>query len=334
MASSTDCELLVALSMTFKNNALLNNSVAMIVSPNLLKRAQHSTIIVDSKMYSWGGERVNMPLVHDSVVKMNLISFVEVVDIPSLSWSRVPTAGIPPTAVMGYSCASINNEVFFFGGSCKPYDCYHNDTFVLNTASKEWSRVFYANEEMVPMKKIGHCMISFSSDKEDYLLVVGGFGPNSTTKPSHFVYTSVPTLANCSLTNEVHVLCVSSSPGRVLQCLFHYYYDFRHIFLYIARWTVPVVTGTRPPPLARFTLNKLPDGNRAILFGGQVIDHFGHHFTNDAYIVTYSKDSVVSCYHLLMYWPTIINDFCVTCYSDIIIIIIIIITQAWAEATV
>ena len=88
--------------------------------------------------------------------------------------------------------------------------------------------------------------------------------------------------------------------------LFHYHYDFRHIFLYIARWIVPVVTGTRPPPLAGFTLNKLPDGNRAILFGGQVIDHSGYHFTNDVYIVTYSKDSVVSCYHLLMYWPFMI----------------------------
>ena len=64
----------------------------------------------------------------------------------------------------------------------------------------------------------------------------------------------------------------------------------------------------------------MPDGNRAILFGGQVIDNSGYHFTNDAYIVTYSKDSVVSCYHLLMYWPTIINDFDMTRDSDIIII--------------
>ena len=159
-----------------------------------------------------------MPHVHVSVDKMNLISVVEVFDIPSLSWSRVPTAGIPPTAVMGYSSASINNEIFFFGGCCKSLDCYHNDTFVLNTASKEWSRVLYANAEMVPMKKIGHCTISFSRDKEDYLLVVGGVGPIPTTTPSHSMYTSVPTLANHFFTNEAHILCVSSSPGRVLQC--------------------------------------------------------------------------------------------------------------------
>ena len=171
-----------------------------------------------------------MPLVHDSVEKMNLISFLEVFDIPSLSWSRVPTAGIPPTAVMGYSCASINNEVFFFGGGCK-LNCYHNDTFILNTASKKWSRMLYADVRMVPMEKVGHCMISFSSDKEDYLLVVGGVGSTPTTTPSHSVYSHVHVHANHYFTNEAHILCVSSSPGRVLQCLFLYDYDFRHIFL-------------------------------------------------------------------------------------------------------
>ena len=231
MASSSYCELLVVLSMTFKNDALLNNSVAMIVSPNLLKRAQHSTIIIDSKMYSWGGQRLDMPLVHGSVAKMTLISFVEMFDIPSLSWSRVPTTGIPPTAVMGYSSASINNEIFFFGGCCKSLDCYHNDTLVLNTTIKEWSRMLYANVRMVPMKKIGHCTISFSSDEEDYLLVVGGVGPTPTTTPSHSMYSCLPMLASHSLKNEAHILCLSSSPGRVLQCLFLYDYDFRHIFL-------------------------------------------------------------------------------------------------------
>ena len=185
-------------------------------------------------MYSWGGQRLNIPFVYGSVNKMNLISFVEVFDIPSLSWSRVPTAGIPPTAVMGYSSASINKEVFFFGGHCKPFDCYHNNTFVLNTASKEWSRVLYANAEIAPMKKVGHCMISFSSDKEDYLLAVGVFELTPTITPSHSVYTCVPLYglpAHHSLTNETHVLCVSSSPGSVLQCLFHYHYVFRPIFL-------------------------------------------------------------------------------------------------------
>ena len=36
-------------------------------------------------------------------------------------------------------------------------------------------------------------------------------------------------------------------------------------------WTVPVVTDTRPPPCADYTLNSLP-GNRGVMFGGMTIN--------------------------------------------------------------
>ena len=62
----------------------------------------------------------------------------------------------------------------------------------------------------------------------------------------------------------------------------------------IAHWTVPTVTGTRLPPLAYFTLNPLPETNRAIIFGGVVVDDTAAYLTNDVYLVTYTKDLVVS----------------------------------------
>ena len=61
----------------------------------------------------------------------------------------------------------------------------------------------------------------------------------------------------------------------------------------IAQWTVPTVTGTRPPPLGWFTLNPLPGTNRSIIFGGLVVDDTAYR-TNDVYLVTYTKDLVVS----------------------------------------
>ena len=70
-----------------------------------------------------------MPYEHDSDKKGKITSFVEVFDIPSLSWSKVPTVGIPPVAIVNYSCASISDTVYYFGGCCKPNDCYHNDVF-------------------------------------------------------------------------------------------------------------------------------------------------------------------------------------------------------------
>ena len=62
----------------------------------------------------------------------------------------------------------------------------------------------------------------------------------------------------------------------------------------IAHWTVPTVRGTRPPPLAWFTLNTLPGTNRSITYGGLVVDDTGLHVTNDVYLITYTKDLVVS----------------------------------------
>ena len=63
----------------------------------------------------------------------------------------------------------------------------------------------------------------------------------------------------------------------------------------IANWTVPTVTGTRPPPFARFTLNTLPGTNRAVIFGGLVVDDTGLFYcTSDVYLIAYTKDLVVS----------------------------------------
>ena len=151
-----------------------------------------------------------MPYEHDSDKKRNLTSFVEIFDIPSLSWSRVPTVGIPSAATKDYSCASISDTVYYFGGDCKPGDCYHNNVFAFSTTRNKWNEILYTDTKNTPMKKTGSGMISFSSDKEDYLLTIGGYGPIPASIPSHSVYTSHPMFM---YTNEANVLCVSSSPG-------------------------------------------------------------------------------------------------------------------------
>ena len=55
-----------------------------------------------------------------------------------------------------------------------------------------------------------------------------------------------------------------------------------------------MVTGTTPQPLVRFTVNVLPEVNKAIMFGGVVLDDTGLHRTNDVYLITYSENLVVS----------------------------------------
>ena len=76
--------------------------------------------------------------------------------------------------------------------------------------------------------------------------------------------------------------------------LFNYFNKLLYCVFPIAQWTVPTVTGTRLPPLAWFTVNTLPGTNRAVIFGGMVVDDTGVYYTNDAYLVAYTKDLVVS----------------------------------------
>ena len=56
-----------------------------------------------------------------------------------------------------------------------------------------------------------------------------------------------------------------------------------------------------PPPISLCSVNTLPTSNRAVLFGGMVIDDNGLHRSNDVYIITYTKNQVVSYTCNVMY---------------------------------
>ena len=115
-----------------------------------------------------------MPEVHSSELKKSLTSNIDMFDMSALSWTSVATTGEPPAAVMDYSSCSLGNKIYYFGGSCMPDDCYHNDLFTLDTLSKDWRQVDYiSSPTSSPMKKYGHEMASFTVDSEDYLFVFG-----------------------------------------------------------------------------------------------------------------------------------------------------------------
>ena len=61
-------------------------------------------------------------------------------------------------------------------------------------------------------------------------------------------------------------------------------------------WISPTVTGDRPPPIAGFTVNRLPsDSSKAVLFGGRIVPKENEsHYSNDLYILSLSNDTVVS----------------------------------------
>ena len=177
-------------------------------------------IATDGKIFNWGGARPDMPLVHTSDTKRSITSLIETFDVSSLLWTSVQTTGDPPSATRHYSSCSVNSNIFIFGGSCLPDDCYHSYLFTLDTLSNKWSRIEYNNSPTTsPMKKQGHGMISFTSNKKNHLLIIGGNGPTPTsTTHSYGEYIPHPTRPDRSYTNETHLMCLSSSPSQ----LYHY----------------------------------------------------------------------------------------------------------------
>ena len=152
-------------------------------------------------------------MVHYNGEKRKFTSFVDIFHIPTLKWERRYTTATPPAGVMGYASANIRNSILYFGGSCKPSDCFHNDLFELNTLTNEWRKIINSSPDNGPMRKRGCGMISFNIKGEHNLLVIGGFGHRPITTHTGSKYIPHPNNPNHCFTDEIHTMCVNSSAG-------------------------------------------------------------------------------------------------------------------------
>ena len=176
-------------------------------------RTRHFTAINSDRLYCWGGYQENLPLIHYNDEKRNFTSSVDIFHLPTLKWERKSTTTTPPAGVMSYACTNIRDDMLYFGGSCKPSDCFHNDLFELNTPTNEWREIINSSPDNGPMRKRDCGMISFNINAEDNLLVIGGFGPIPITTHTGSKYIPHPNKTNLCYTNEIHIMCVNSSPG-------------------------------------------------------------------------------------------------------------------------
>ena len=193
----------------------------------------HTNVVIRDHLYCWGGEQKDLPMVHDSINKRHFTESVDVLDIPTFKWEKQLTKGAPPAGVRKYACAKIGNSIFYYGGNCKPHDshCFHDNLFELNTQTHNWREIICDNADNRPMKKIACGMMSFKSNEQERLLLLGGLGvtPANTQRYSQYIPSLDPELRDCSYTNETHVISVSASPGII-----HYLIsDFHvHVILY------------------------------------------------------------------------------------------------------
>ena len=176
-------------------------------------RAQHSSAVNNDKLYCWGGKQKDLPMVHYSDEKRKFTSSVDIFHLPTLKWERRSTTSTPPAGVMDYACTNTRDSILYFGGSCEPGNCFHNDLFELNTLISEWRKLINSSPDTGPMRKNGCGMISFNMNGEDNLLVIGGFGPTPITTHTGSKYIPDPNIPNLCYTNEIHTMCVNSSPG-------------------------------------------------------------------------------------------------------------------------
>ena len=176
-------------------------------------RTGHSTVVIDNTFYCWGGEQKHIPKVHDNKEKQKITSSIDLFHLSSFKWERRPTTGTPPAGVRDYACTDIENNIFYYGGCCKPGDCYRNNLYKLNSLNNNWREVVNSTPDNVPMKKIRCGMISYKINGKYNLLLLGGYGPVPVTTHSHSQYIPDPNIPNLCFTNEVHMMCVTSSPG-------------------------------------------------------------------------------------------------------------------------
>ena len=170
-------------------------------------RAEHSTLINSHKLYSWGRQQKGLP---DE--KRKFTSFVDIFHLPAMMWERKSTTATPPAGVMGYACSNTSGNILYFGGSCLP-DCFYNNLFELNTLNNEWSEIINSSPDNGPMRKHRCGMMSFNMNGEDNLVVIGGLGPTPITTQTGSKYIPHPNIRNVCFTNEIHTMCVNSSPG-------------------------------------------------------------------------------------------------------------------------
>ena len=175
-------------------------------------RTGHSTTLVRNTFYIWGGYQKDLPLVDASEDKRKITSTVDIFQLETFKWERKSTTSNPPAGVLRYACTSIKDSVLYFGGSCKPGDCFHNNLYKLNTLTLNWNEIISTTTDNIPMRKHGCGMISFNMNGEDHLFLSGGVGPTPLTKQTHAKYIP-PANPQLSYTNEIHCMNLTTSPG-------------------------------------------------------------------------------------------------------------------------
>ncbi|XP_011406985.2 PREDICTED: rab9 effector protein with kelch motifs-like [Amphimedon queenslandica] len=179
-------------------------------------RTEHTTAVVGEALYCWGGDQEGFDGSHDSPTKRQCTSAIDSFNLLSGVWSSQPTRGTPPLGIIGVSCTTINNNIYYFGGWCGHGSCYHNSLNCLDTLTLQWKELQPTNNNSVTKRGYGGMIVMGSEGEPQQLLVIGGIASVSTITHYHhqFEYDSsmimIPGLDDHLSTNEQNIYNLSS----------------------------------------------------------------------------------------------------------------------------
>ena len=150
--------------------------------------------------------------VHNNAEKRALVSSVEVFNVNTGCWVQRTTRGTPPLGVVAYSCVTVRNDLYYFGGWCGHggSDRYHNNVHTLSTSTLQWRMLApTTSKDGAPMKKSDCGVVHFTDEEKDLLFVVGGYGPTPSYRQHGAQYKQA--IKGYVHTNEQHIFCLSTS---------------------------------------------------------------------------------------------------------------------------
>uniref|UniRef100_A0A1X7TGB8 HTH CENPB-type domain-containing protein n=1 Tax=Amphimedon queenslandica TaxID=400682 RepID=A0A1X7TGB8_AMPQE len=226
----------------------VNNGIAKDAVPPTTYATKRNVKSKGESVFLWGGNRPDLPSVHDSPPKRKLLSTIDRLEFRTGHWSSHVTRGTsPPLGAIGYFCTTRNNDIFFFGGYCGHDFCYYNDVNSFNSLTYEWSNIIPTSDAV--MKRGYGGMMCMESMGTEYLFMIGGTGSIPTTYQSQYQYIQIG--RSRIRTNEQNLLNLSTR-----------------------QWIIPTISGQCCPPTSAFAIQKISN-NKAVMFGGGVASDDG-----------------------------------------------------------
>ena len=176
------------------------------------ERNHHRTSIVGDSLYVWGGAQPPRPRgrIGGSDIQEFPLSFG--------AWLDKPTTGNPPQGDIGYCCAAIDSDLFFFGGYCGATQQYHNSITKLATSGDDplqWKELPQQTNPARPvMQRAYGGMIPFEHNGEQLLLMVGGVGSEPTKRVHGAEYVERPDNKWCTNEQSIYNLSLGKTGNK------------------------------------------------------------------------------------------------------------------------